>query len=771
MFTMNDDLSIYATRGDTVFFTVTAEGNGVPYYFEAGDVIRMKIFQKKNAENVVMEKCFPVTSKTDRFIILLTEEDTKIGEVISKATDYWYEIELNPFTNPQTIIGYDEDGAKIFKLFPEGADSEIPEIDPEDIPVVDIELDMTSNRPVQNQAIARAIVNLEAAYKVTEQEVSEKATNFSITAAKMSTEVAAERARIDNLLAGDFADDAELVDMRVGVDGTIYGSAGTAVRTQLNAKMNAVDSVTPKTGTKNLLLLEHYKTGAYYDSNNGKLVAAENGGYYPTVKVEPNTVYTNCRCQILCIYDYAMNFIQSDIEFSNKKTFTTPANACFITVGGSLENYGTEGLYLGVYTGEYVVGEKLFAIEQVDGLKKELDRALTKSVGKNLFNKNSETLVLGMYINAVTGELGTHAAYCYDVVEAEPGEMYTVSTNQNVHIAFFDASGAYISGTSSSTGVTFVAPNNAVTMSVSVRQEHLEKFQLEKGDVQTSYADYQEGLDGSEIVANSICYEKLNEDLQNAIGKRAVHVGSGYEYQSILKALKAHEGKGVTCYVHTGVYDLVAEYVEEYGADYFDNYSGYAGSEDVFDRGLNLCDGVALIGVGNVEITFQYTGGNEYVKRYFAPINTTQNNTVENVSLAIGEGCCRYGIHDDFADGEGTNVFRNCYFSGASYLNTFMGCGFGMKNTYIIEGCVFEDAGGLNIAYHNNVNAGAKNKLIIKDCCCNGGIRGGMYGASTEISLMTVTNCKASGISCVLTDDTGTYANKNIKLLEWNNVT
>lgn len=228
MFTINDDLSIYATRGDTVFFTVTAEENGVPYYFEAGDVLRMKIYGKKDATSVVLEKCFPVTAKTDRFTILLTEEDTKIGEVISKPRDYWYEIELNPFTNPQTIIGYDEDGAKVFKLFPEGQDSEIPEIKPEDIPVVDIELDMTSHRPVQNQAIARAIVNIAASCKVTEKEVAETAKNIS-------SDLSVERARIDNLIAQPVADDAEVTDIRVGADGVTYGSAGTAVRSQFHA--------------------------------------------------------------------------------------------------------------------------------------------------------------------------------------------------------------------------------------------------------------------------------------------------------------------------------------------------------------------------------------------------------------------------------------------------------------------------------------------------------------------------------------------------------
>lgn len=170
MFVVNDDLSIYATRGDIVFFSVAAEDNGEPYSFQPGDVVRMKVYGKKDAESVVMQKDFPVEAETEQVSIYLTEADTKIGEVISKPKDYWYEIELNPFTNPQTIIGYDEDGARVFKLFPEGDD--IPEYvpEPEDIKVIDDELDMTSTRPVQNQAIARAVTQLAAQVKQIEDD-------------------------------------------------------------------------------------------------------------------------------------------------------------------------------------------------------------------------------------------------------------------------------------------------------------------------------------------------------------------------------------------------------------------------------------------------------------------------------------------------------------------------------------------------------------------------------------------------------------------------
>lgn len=106
-------------------FSVTADDNGTPYTFKPGDIVTMKIYGKKNAEDVVLKRDFPVFEASEKVSILLEKEDTKIGEVISKPKDYWYEVVLNDETMPQTIIGYDEDGAKIFKLFPEGDDGSV----------------------------------------------------------------------------------------------------------------------------------------------------------------------------------------------------------------------------------------------------------------------------------------------------------------------------------------------------------------------------------------------------------------------------------------------------------------------------------------------------------------------------------------------------------------------------------------------------------------------------------------------------------------------
>ena len=120
MFVINEDMSIECTRGDAAVFSVGATLSGTSYAFKAEDVVRFTVFAKKDCTDVVLQKDVKATEGADAVEIQLSSEDTKIGGAISKPVDYWYEVELNPETFPQTIIGYDKDGAKVFKLYPEG---------------------------------------------------------------------------------------------------------------------------------------------------------------------------------------------------------------------------------------------------------------------------------------------------------------------------------------------------------------------------------------------------------------------------------------------------------------------------------------------------------------------------------------------------------------------------------------------------------------------------------------------------------------------------
>lgn len=122
MFAIKSDSSIHLTRGDIAVIQVGAINDDAPYTFKEGDVVRLRVFEKKKCNCVVLTKDVAATAGSQTVDISLTKEDTKIGEIINKPVDYWYEIELNPDTNPQTIVGYDTGGEKIFRLYPEGDD-------------------------------------------------------------------------------------------------------------------------------------------------------------------------------------------------------------------------------------------------------------------------------------------------------------------------------------------------------------------------------------------------------------------------------------------------------------------------------------------------------------------------------------------------------------------------------------------------------------------------------------------------------------------------
>lgn len=162
MFRIDDDYTINLTRGDIAFFAVDAiDEDGKKYVFHEGDVVRIKVTEKKACENVMLQKDVVVDVDTEQVEIYFNREDSKFGDVISKPTDFWYEIELNPDTNPQTILGYDEVGAKIIKLYPEGKDiDESVEATPEDVSLMRELIEKINTLELENQKMKEDIETL-----------------------------------------------------------------------------------------------------------------------------------------------------------------------------------------------------------------------------------------------------------------------------------------------------------------------------------------------------------------------------------------------------------------------------------------------------------------------------------------------------------------------------------------------------------------------------------------------------------------------------------
>ena len=115
--------TIHLTRGNIANIEIGAYNeDGSNYIFQTGDVVRFKAFKRKDCEKVELEKDVVIDEPTISVNISLSGEDTKLGELINKPTIYWYEVELNPETAPQTIIGYDLEGEKQLILYPEGGE-------------------------------------------------------------------------------------------------------------------------------------------------------------------------------------------------------------------------------------------------------------------------------------------------------------------------------------------------------------------------------------------------------------------------------------------------------------------------------------------------------------------------------------------------------------------------------------------------------------------------------------------------------------------------
>ena len=125
MFVIDSNKTIHLTRGDVATISVSAmvSANDSAYTFKQGDVVRFLIFKKKVCDDVVLSKTVKIESDTETVDIKLTTADTKLFEIAGKPIEYWYEIELNPGVSPQTIIGYDEDGPKLVKIYPEGVNN------------------------------------------------------------------------------------------------------------------------------------------------------------------------------------------------------------------------------------------------------------------------------------------------------------------------------------------------------------------------------------------------------------------------------------------------------------------------------------------------------------------------------------------------------------------------------------------------------------------------------------------------------------------------
>lgn len=154
-------------------------------------------------------------------------------------------------------------------------------------------------------------------------------------ASTRAAEVAVERARIDNLIAGGTVDDAELLDVRVDAGGTTFDSAGAAVRDQVSDLRR--HHIKP-----NLIDLNKLSAGYLTDADNVTATKMSEDCYYSDYIAVDNTLpyylsvnnHLNYTTQWIAVstYDTDKNLIKRMSEYVGEKKYDFNDDVAYVRV-------------------------------------------------------------------------------------------------------------------------------------------------------------------------------------------------------------------------------------------------------------------------------------------------------------------------------------------------------------------------------------------------------------------------------------------------------
>lgn len=166
-------------------------------------------------------------------------------------------------------------------------------------------------------------------------------------------QIAVERNRINQLASlpdGSTAGDAELQDIRIGYDGTVYATAGEAVRGQFAKVAEDAEGALKGVMSKNLFDKTKITAGRYINTD-GSLGWNSSYSASDYIEVEPNTTYTVHNMFTHAQYDSDKRFISE--PDANNGTFTTAENARFFRFGMHNDFVETQQMERGSEKTEY----------------------------------------------------------------------------------------------------------------------------------------------------------------------------------------------------------------------------------------------------------------------------------------------------------------------------------------------------------------------------------------------------------------------------------
>lgn len=541
-----------------------------------------------------------------------------------------------------------------------------------------------------------------------ENEKAERNKAIAAEQKEREKEIDVERQRINNLAKlqeGSTTGDAELADIRVGADGKTYENAGEAVRGQVSSLS---EDITEISRTYNLIMEQ-----GGINTDTGDNVGSE------SIRIRSS-----------------MHFFPQNAKIY----FDVPL--CYI-----LLEYSREGTYIGIYKRMWESPRNSLIVD-----KEGYYRLLVRDYGGQDISPDDYTIIVNptadIYLTSLLNDtvgFGVQIKSNTDLYKHVSVSEGTVTLKKDVFLF-----GKYRIYLDKDIVIEDLIPNTYLVLEMdetkgncilSCVSESVIKdkkniigilgFISSNKRILFFDANYKIG----EVKAQA---EALEEKI-NEIEKSRTRVFTIGQNDNVAKIImEAMQYKDSVVYIEPYEHDCYQEWEDYFGVGYFENLAS--------GRGIELQNGIHIIGRSGCKLNLHYTGNNDYVQSDFSLFNNPAGGsgyTLENIEFETSK--IRYCIHDE----RGSDVtlykvkYSRCRFSQDNSESTWdhsracIGGGLGLHGDVIVEDCIFDtvtsEKNKDSVAYHNSAGAGAKNSLVIKGCYCKGDstLQIASYGEST----------------------------------------